>query len=59
MSVRFEAELADLKGRGVEPKDILPSEFERLVRACDKCDRPFSQMNAELVGMPICVCDGV
>jgi len=59
MSVRFEAELADLKGHGVEPKDILPSEFERLVRACDRCDRPFSQMNAELVGMPICVCEGV
>lgn len=59
MSVRFEAELADLKGRGVEPKDILPSEFERLVRACDRCDKPFSQLNAELVGMPILVCEGV
>lgn len=59
MSVRFEAELADLKGRGVEPGDILPSEFERLVRACDKCDKPFSQLNAELVGMPITVCEGV
>lgn len=59
MSVRFEAELADLKGRGIEPKDILPSEFERLVRACDKCDKPFSQMNAELIGMPIYVCEGV
>lgn len=59
MSVRFEAELADLKGRGVEPKDILPSEFERLVRACDRCDKPFSQVNAELVGMPIFVCEGV
>ena len=59
MSVRFEAELADLKGHGVEPKDILPSEFERLVRACDRCDKPFSQLNAELVGMPILACEGV
>lgn len=59
MSARFEAELADLKGRGIEPQDILPSEFERLVRACDRCDKPFSQLNAELVGMPILVCEGV
>lgn len=59
MSVRFESELADLKGRGIEPKDILPSEFERLVRACDRCDRPFSELNAELAGMPIVACEGV
>ena len=59
MSLRFQSEVADLQSRGITFADFLPEEVERFVRAVDKCDNPFSEANAELVGIPITACEGV
>lgn len=59
MSIRFQAEVADLAGKGIALSDLTPEEVERLVHACDKCTSPFTYANAELVGIPIHACEGV
>ena len=59
MSLRFQAEVADLQSRGITFADFLPEEVEDYLNAIRDCDKPFSGVNAELVGIPIKVCDGV
>jgi len=59
MSVRFQAEVAGLASQGITLADFLPDEIEDFVRAVDRCDKPFTNANAELIGMPITACEGV
>lgn len=59
MSLRLQSELAKLKADGITTADLEPSEIAALVRACDRCDNPFSAANAEAAGFPIRVCEGV
>ena len=59
MSIRLEAELTKLKADGITPADLEASELAALVRACDRCDNPFSAVNAEAAGFPVRVCEGV
>ena len=59
MSIRFQTELQKLKAAGIELADLEPVEIEALVRACDRCDNPFSAANAEAAGFPVRVADGV
>lgn len=59
MSVRVQAELDRLKTQGVSLADMTAGEVAALVRACDRCDSPFSAINAEAAGFPVEVCEGV
>ncbi len=59
MSVRFESELGRLRSQGVGLADLTPGEVVALVRACDRCDSPFSSVNAEAAGFPVEVVEGV
>ena len=52
-------ELRDLKDRyGASVEDLTPDELERLVLACRKVERPFSNVNMALVEQPVRVCEG-
>ena len=53
------SELKKLKSLGVEPGDLLPSEIEALVHACDRMRQPFSAANAEAAGFPVRVSESV
>ncbi len=59
MSLRLQAELDKLKAAGAYPGDLAASEIAALVRACDRCDNPFSAANAEAAGFPVKVREGV
>ena len=59
MSLRLQAELDKLKASGIAPGDLTASELAALVRACDRCDNPFSAANAEAAGFPVKVREGV
>ena len=59
MSNRFKAEVHSLSQKGITFADFLPEEVEDYLNAIRDCDKPFSGVNAELVGIPIKVCDGV
>lgn len=59
MSNKFKAEVYSLSQKGITFADFTPDEVEAFVRAIDRCDNPFSDVNAELCGIPIYVCEGV
>lgn len=52
-------ELRDLKERyGASVEDLTADELERLVLACRRVERPFSNVNMALVERPVRVCEG-
>lgn len=53
MSLIFQAELDKLASQGVALHDMTPGEVEALVHACDRMASPFSDVNADAVGIPI------
>ena len=53
-------ELRDLEERyGASVGDLTADELERLVLACRRVERPFSNVNMALVERPVRVCEGV
>lgn len=58
-SIRLESELAKLRADGIGIADLTADEVAALVRACDRCDNPFSAANAEAAGFPVIVREGV
>ena len=56
----FAGALADLEGRmGVKLADMLPGEIAALVHACDREADPWREANADAIGVPVRVCEGV
>lgn len=59
MSLRLQAEIAKLKSQGVTMNDLTPEEIEIFVASVNKCNSPFDGINADAVGMPIRVREGL
>ena len=56
----FAAALADLESRmGVKPGDMTAGEIAALVRACDREANPWREADADAIGVPVRVCEGV
>ena len=56
---RLQGVLSDLAGQGITADKLTAAELTLLVRACDRCDNPYSDINAELCEQPVKVCKGV
>lgn len=59
MGFRLDKELNELAAVGITVADLTSDEIEELVRACDRCANPYSDVNADLAGRPIRVTDKV
>lgn len=56
----FANALRDLKTRfGVEASDLTPDELFELVEAVKRIENPFREVNADALGFPVKVCDGL
>ena len=51
--LRFKAEVAKLRSRGVRLDDLTPREFFLLADAVRACDNPYDGVNLDAAGMPI------
>ena len=57
--LRLEAQISKLKAKGIPLDALTADELAALVAACNRCDRPFSFVNTEAVGIPVKVSEGV
>lgn len=56
---RLDNELKRLQALGVSPDDLNADEIDALVTACRRVENPFKDANADAMGIPVCVCEGV
>jgi len=56
---RLQGVLQDLREQGAPVEKMTADEIRLLVRACDRCDNPYSDINAELCEQPVKVCRGL
>ncbi len=59
MNLRLEAQISQLKAKGIPLDALTADELAALVEACNRCDKPFTFVNTEAVGIPVKVCEGV
>lgn len=56
---RLQNELRRLAARGVSASDLTADEVDALVMACRRAENPYEGVNADAMGKPVMVCDGV
>lgn len=56
---RLQNELRRLVARGVSASDLTADELDALVTACRRAENPYDGVNADAMGKPVMVCDGV
>jgi len=56
---RLQGVLQDLREQGAPVETLTAEELRLLVRACDRVDNPYEEINAELCEHPVKVCDGL
>lgn len=59
MTPRLKNEIARLRSKGVRLDDLTPEELVEFIHAVERCDNPYSRVNADAIGIPVEVCDGV
>ena len=59
MTPRLKNEIARLRSKGVSLDDLTPEELVEFIHAVERCDNPYSRVNADAIGIPVEVCEGV
>ena len=59
MALRLQGVLQNLAEQGVPQSALTAAEIEALVFACERCDNPYSDINAELCEHPVKVCKDI
>lgn len=59
MAIRLQTCLQDFADRGITADMLTADELAALVHACERCDNPYSDVNAELCERPVEVCSGL
>lgn len=59
MTPRLKNEIARLSSKGVSLTDLTPEELVNFIHAVERCDNPYARINADAIGIPVEVCEGV